>query len=70
MDTRLLLLFQTIILLAALGWNVIISLATKEDIREINARLDKMNERFTRIEQNHLEHITRLHVQSKQNGSK
>ena len=47
MDTRLLLLIQTIVLLAGLGWNVIISLETKEGIREINARLD-------RIEQNHL----------------
>ena len=63
MDTRLLLLIQTIVLLAGLGWNVIISLETKEGIREINARLD-------RIEQNHLEHITQLHVQSKQHNSK
>lgn len=45
-----------------LWWRMTTTLATKEDIRGINSRLD-------RIEQNHLEHITQLHVQTKQNTS-
>lgn len=56
----------TMVAILALWWNISTTMATKEDIRilrsEINSRLD-------RIEQNHLEHITRLHVQTKQNNS-
>ena len=56
----------TLIAILALWWNISSTMATKEDIKmlrsEINSRLD-------RIEQNHLEHITQLHVQTKQNRS-
>ena len=56
----------------ALWWNIstnmatlATNMATKEDIRtfrsEVNSRLD-------RIEQNHLEHITQLNVQTKQSN--
>ena len=45
----------------ALWWRMTTTLATKDDVREINSRLD-------RIEQNHLEHITQLHVQTKQSA--
>ena len=55
----------TMIAILALWWNISSTMATKEDIKmlrsEINSRLD-------RIEQNHLEHITQLHVQTKQNS--
>ncbi len=44
-----------------LWWRMTTTLATKDDVREINSRLD-------RIEQNHLEHITQLHVQTKQSA--
>ena len=56
----------TMVAIAAFWWNISTTMATKEDIRifksEINSRLD-------RIEQNHLQHITQLHVQTKQNNS-
>ena len=44
-----------------LWWRMTTTLATKDDVREINSHLD-------RIEQNHLEHITQLHVQTKQSA--
>ncbi len=47
-----------IISAGTLWWRMTITLATKQDIREINSRLD-------RIEQNHLEHISQLHVKTK-----
>jgi heme exporter protein D len=53
---------QTIVMLGGVIGFLFTNMATKEDIRRIETRLD-------RIEQNHLQHITQLHAQkaTKQN---
>ena len=63
----------TLIAILALWWNISSTMATKEDIRilkeDIGTLRSEINSRLDRIEQNHLEHITQLHVQTKQNRS-
>ncbi len=63
----------TMVAILALWWNISTTMATKEDIRKLNEDIrilkSEINSRLDRIEQNHLEHITRLHVQTKQNNS-
>ena len=53
---------QTVMMLGGIVGFLFTNMATKEDIRRLEVRLEQ---RLDRIEQNHLEHITQLHVQSK-----
>ena len=61
----------TMVAILALWWNISSTMATKENIRilkeDIGTLRSEINSRLDRIEQNHLEHITQLHVQTKQN---
>ena len=58
------LVLQTVFIVVTLGIFVITTLATKGDIGRVESRLDRVESRLDRIGQNHLEHITRLHVQN------
>ena len=55
------LVIQSVAIVVTLAIFAFTTLATKGDIRRVESRLD-------RIEQNHLDHLTRLHVRTKQSN--